>query len=126
MTFSWLLFECVTFRGKFRYDPEVTGPRNIIEAIQNLGFEAKLFSRENGNDYLQQKEEIRKWKRSFIFSLAFGGPSMIAMMYFMILMSSGQSHEDMCCVIPGMYFIYRLDLVIFSRKRSICDLIGVC
>lgn len=97
-------------RGKFRYDPEIAGPRNIIEAINKLGFEAKLFSRDGGNDYLQQKEEIKKWKRSFLFSLAFGGPCMVAMMYFMVLMSAGQSHEDMCCVIPGIYcrFLYSI------------------
>ncbi|XP_056645001.1 copper-transporting ATPase 1 isoform X1 [Diorhabda sublineata] len=94
-----------TKRGKFKYDPEVTGPRNIIESIKELGFEAHLFSRDNANggDYLQHKEEIRKWKRSFLFSLAFGGPCMIAMMYFMIKMSSStMSHHDMCCIIPGL------------------------
>ncbi|XP_072381614.1 copper-transporting ATPase 1 isoform X1 [Diabrotica undecimpunctata] len=93
-----------TKRGKFRYNPEITGPRNIIEAIKTLGFEAQLFLRENANgDYLQHKEEIRKWKRSFLFSLAFGAPCMVAMMYFMIKMSSGtMPHDEMCCVVPGL------------------------
>ncbi|XP_030757247.1 copper-transporting ATPase 1 isoform X4 [Sitophilus oryzae] len=92
-----------TKRGKFTYDPEVTGPRTIIDAINNTGFEARLFTRERDDERLQQKDEIRKWKRSFLFSLAFGGPCMIVMLYFMVLMSSSTaSHEEMCCVIPGL------------------------
>lgn len=92
-----------TQKGKFRYDPEVTGPRNIIEAIDMLGFQAELFSRERNNDYLHQKEEIRKWWHAFLVSLIFGGPCMLAMMYFMVAMSTGYiSHEEMCCVVPGL------------------------
>ncbi|CAH0548646.1 unnamed protein product [Brassicogethes aeneus] len=92
-----------TQRGKFVYDPEVTGPRNIIEEINKLGFEAQIFAREHANDYLQQKEEIRKWRKAFLFSLGFGGPCMILMMYFMILMSvKNHNHEDMCCLVPGL------------------------
>ncbi|KAK5638149.1 hypothetical protein RI129_012444 [Pyrocoelia pectoralis] len=92
-----------TQKGRFRYDPEVTGARNIIEAINALGFQADVFSRERNNDYLKQKEEIRKWLRAFLVSLIFGGPCMLAMTYFMIAMSTGyMSHEDMCCVIPGL------------------------
>lgn len=90
-----------TQKGKFCYDPEVTGARNIIEAVNKLGFQAELFDREGNTDYLQHKEEIRKWRNSFLVSLAFGGPCMIAMIYFMALMSAGNTHEDMCCVIPG-------------------------
>lgn len=91
-----------TQKGKFKYDPEVTGPRHIIETINKLGFYADLFSRERGGDYLQQKEEIRKWRCAFLVSLIFGGPCMIAMVYFMALMSAGTSHEEMCCVVPGL------------------------
>ncbi|XP_060533882.1 copper-transporting ATPase 1 isoform X2 [Cylas formicarius] len=92
-----------THQGKFKYDPEVTGPRTIIQAINDLGFEAKLYSSDGSDHRLRQRDEIKKWKRSFLFSLAFGVPCMAVMMYFMTVMSAGHmSHEDMCCVVPGL------------------------
>lgn len=99
-----------TQKGKFTFDPEVTGPRDIIEAVQKLGFSAELFTREGNTDYLQQKEEIKKWRNSFLLSLLFGGPCMIAMTYFMALMSMGTTHEEMCCVIPGKFLYIPLSL----------------
>lgn len=33
-----------TQRGVFTYDPEVTGPRMICEALENLGFTANIMT----------------------------------------------------------------------------------
>ncbi|KAL3272236.1 hypothetical protein HHI36_022719 [Cryptolaemus montrouzieri] len=92
-----------TKRGKFLYDSAVTGPRDIIKAIEDLGFTVAVFNKDRGGDYLQQKEEIRKWRNAFLVSLIFGAPSMAVMMYFMVMMSAHtMSPKDMCCVVKGL------------------------
>ncbi|XP_033222074.1 copper-transporting ATPase 1 isoform X2 [Belonocnema kinseyi] len=105
-----------TQRGKFKYDSDKIGVRDILECINKLGFTASLLSNKDkeNRSYLDQKEEIQKWKTAFLISLIFGVPCMIAMTYFMLDMSIGhKSHEDMCCVIPGVSW-ENLILFVFS------------
>ncbi|XP_020286145.1 copper-transporting ATPase 1 isoform X2 [Pseudomyrmex gracilis] len=105
-----------TQRGKFKYDIEKTGVRDIIESINKLGFTASLFSNRDkeNRDYLDQKKEIKKWRTAFLISLIFGVPCMIAMTYFMLIMSLGnKTHKEMCCVLPGLS-MENLILFLFS------------
>ncbi|XP_017754674.1 PREDICTED: copper-transporting ATPase 1 isoform X2 [Eufriesea mexicana] len=105
-----------TQRGKFKYDVEKLGVRDIIDCINKLGFTAMLFNNgdKENRDYLDQKEEINKWRTAFLVSLIFGIPCMLAMTYFMVVMSIGEkSHEDMCCIVPGLSW-ENLILFIFS------------
>ncbi|XP_006615088.1 copper-transporting ATPase 1 isoform X2 [Apis dorsata] len=105
-----------TQRGKFKYDVEKIGIRDIIECINKLGFTAMLFSNRDkeNRDYLDQKEEINKWRTAFLVSLIFGIPCMLAMTYFMVDMSINEkTHKDMCCIVPGLS-LENLILFIFS------------
>ncbi|XP_042232654.1 copper-transporting ATPase 1-like isoform X3 [Homarus americanus] len=91
-----------TERGKFHFDPAVTGPRDIIDCIHSLGFNATLYtSGVNKGNYLDHRKEIRKWRNSFVVSLIFGVPAMLVMVYFMAMMEH-MTHEEMCCVLPGL------------------------
>ncbi|XP_068235378.1 copper-transporting ATPase 1 isoform X2 [Palaemon carinicauda] len=91
-----------TERGKFTFDPAITGPRDIIDCIDGLGFSASLYNSGVGRgNYLDHRKEIRKWRNSFIVSLIFGVPAMMVMIYFMAMMKH-MSHEQMCCVFPGL------------------------
>uniref|UniRef100_A0A0A9X590 P-type Cu(+) transporter n=1 Tax=Lygus hesperus TaxID=30085 RepID=A0A0A9X590_LYGHE len=87
-----------TQKGIFTYDQSQTDSETIIKQIIDLGYPTVPI--EDGQiapkNALDHSEEILKWKRSFLISIVFGGPCMIAMLVFMYLMSFHESsHEDM-------------------------------
>lgn len=91
-----------TQRGHFAFNPDILGPRDLIELINSLGFETNLIVDHAWDvSYLSQKEEVKKWRNSFLLSLVFGVPSMVVMMYFMSLHMSDENTK-MCCVVPGL------------------------
>ena len=49
-----------TERGKIKYDPDKLGPRDIFEAINNLGFQASVYNKEDKFGMLDQKDDIKK------------------------------------------------------------------
>lgn len=45
-----------TKRGVFKYDSEMTGPRDIADVINNLGFSASpLTAKDSGHAYLEHR-----------------------------------------------------------------------
>ncbi|XP_054919511.1 copper-transporting ATPase 2-like isoform X2 [Dermacentor andersoni] len=86
-------------RGHFVYDSELIGPRRLIQAIEELGFEASPAPvNKLGVDHLTHVAEIRKWRHAFLISLICGIPTMVVMVYFMAFASM----ENHCCLIPGL------------------------
>ena len=85
--------------GKARVSGSM-GPRDVINAIEDLGFDASLVKDEDSRlintDLLSHRLEVKKWKTAFLFNLLFAVPSMIIMMYFMIFHHGhGSGHASM-------------------------------
>ncbi|XDV36959.1 hypothetical protein PO909_006663 [Leuciscus waleckii] len=74
-----------TNKAHIKYDPEVTGPRDVIRWIENMGFTASLVKKDRSGSHLDHSREIQQWKRSFLISLFFCVPVMGMMIYMMIM-----------------------------------------
>ncbi|KAK6173176.1 hypothetical protein SNE40_016680 [Patella caerulea] len=107
-----------TCRGKFSYDAEITGPRDIITSIKGLGFEASLITDddEQASRY-DLRDEIKKWRTSFLWSLTFGVPAMIIMIYFMVAPAPEQSSEVNEPVNPNVTTTVRTTLLGHTEKK---------
>lgn len=88
----------LTSRATFKYDKtSQLGPRDIINRITELGFRASLVDSESKSSLLanSHKKSIRRWRNSFLLSVIFGLPSMLAMFVFMFLLPAFESnHTD--------------------------------
>ncbi|KAM4047139.1 copper-transporting ATPase 2 [Anomaloglossus baeobatrachus] len=92
-----------TCKAQVKFDPEIVGPRDIIQVIEGIGFQASLSKRDPSVHNLDHKEEIRQWRKSFLFSLIFGIPVISIMVYMLIANRNhhGQSALDNL-IIPGL------------------------
>ena len=96
--------------GHFKYDPNEIGPRDIIDTINDMGFDAELEVRSDLGRHLDHRDVTRRWRNSFIVALVFGVPNMIVMMYFMMGMDMSGGHDSHAhlrcdypmCLIPGL------------------------
>uniref|UniRef100_A0A8C7RMU3 P-type Cu(+) transporter n=1 Tax=Oncorhynchus mykiss TaxID=8022 RepID=A0A8C7RMU3_ONCMY len=90
-----------TNKAHIKYDPEVTGPRDVIKLIENLGFEASLVKRDRTGSHLDHSREITQWRKSFLVSLFFCVPVM-GMMTYMIIVDHQISMSHQHNLLPGL------------------------
>uniref|UniRef100_A0A8B9NN62 Copper-transporting ATPase 1 n=1 Tax=Accipiter nisus TaxID=211598 RepID=A0A8B9NN62_9AVES len=91
-----------TNKAHIKYDPEIIGPRDVI---QDLGFTPSLVKKDRSASHLDHKQEIRQWKRSFVVSLVFCIPVMGLMIYMMVMDSQLALHSSMVLeyqLLPGL------------------------
>ncbi|XP_076220280.1 copper-transporting ATPase 2 isoform X2 [Aptenodytes patagonicus] len=102
-----------TCKAHIQFDPEITGPRDIIKIIEEIGFHASVARRVPGAHNLDHKKEIQQWRKSFLCSLLFGIPVLILMIYMLI--PDGEHHGSMVLeqnLIPGLSILNLLFFVL--------------
>ncbi|GAB0195229.1 copper-transporting ATPase 1 [Grus japonensis] len=105
-----------TNKAHIKYDPEIIGPRDVIQVIKDLGFTTSLVKKDRSASHLDHKQEIRQWKRSFVVSLIFCIPVMGLMIYMMVMDSRlsdahahhNMSNEEMEALHSSMFLEYQL------------------
>nr|KAF6372986.1 ATPase copper transporting beta [Pipistrellus kuhlii] len=102
-----------TSKAHVKFDPEVTGPRDIVRIIEEIGYHASLAQRNPNAHHLDHKTEIKQWKKSFLCSLVFGVPVMGIMIYMLI--PSKEPHGSMALdqnIIPGLSILNLIFLIL--------------
>ncbi|KAK9841413.1 hypothetical protein WJX74_005280 [Apatococcus lobatus] len=56
------------------YDPDITGPRAMLETVDDAGFEAELITDRRDGSHEQRQKEEHYWQRLFSLSCAFTIP----------------------------------------------------
>lgn len=71
-----LLTELAVVRGS----PEgALRARDVIALIEDVGYQAELYKGDNKTDTLEKSDEIKRWKRLFLFCLIFAAPQLFLM-----------------------------------------------
>lgn len=124
-----------TCKGRFEYDPEVTGARQIIDIIRELGFEADLYTDDDKSaSRYDHRHEIKRWRTSFFWSLIFGVPSMVIMMYFMfskppqkdtpvVSMTENMTMENMTTPQPPLHQSMKNNHIMLTAGLSLDNLL---
>ncbi len=94
-----------TSRVTISHNPSLTGLRALVEAVENLGYNALLAESDDNNAQLEslaKTREIQEWRRAFWYSLSFALPVfMISVIIPMVLPPLDFGSIMLVC--PGLY-----------------------
>lgn len=91
----------VSGRADVRYDPDRIGPRTLLTALSEAGYEARPAPLDSGIDgTLLRAKEVRFWRQKFLISLLFSIPLFIINM---ILMNIGATRDALDHTLLGFH-----------------------
>lgn len=94
-----------TSRVSITHNPTVTGLRALVEATEEVGYNALLAESDDNDAQLEslaKTREIREWKRAFFTSLSFAVPVFLITMIFPLFIPAIDFGSCML-FIPGLY-----------------------
>ena len=94
-----------TSRANISHNPSMTGLRALVEAIENLGYNALIADSDDNNAQLEslaKTREIQEWRRAFAYSLSFAIPVFLISM-IMPMFPSWLDFGSCPMWIPGLY-----------------------
>ena len=95
----------VTSRVNVTHNPSLTGLRALVEAIENLGYNALLADADDNNAQLEslaKTREIQEWRGAFWFSLSFALPVFLTSMVIPMIIPR-LDFGSFLLWIPGLY-----------------------
>ncbi|GAA5957613.1 hypothetical protein JCM3765_001455 [Sporobolomyces pararoseus] len=135
-----------TERATISYDPSILGgPRDVVDLIEDVGFDATLASDENNAMQLQslaRTKEIQEWRSAFVRSFSFGLPVFLLSMVFpmvsflrplvnLVLLPGIHLGDVICCIltVPVQFGIgarfYRSAFRALKHKSATMDVLVV-
>uniref|UniRef100_A0A0K0CZ38 P-type Cu(+) transporter n=1 Tax=Angiostrongylus cantonensis TaxID=6313 RepID=A0A0K0CZ38_ANGCA len=110
-----------TSAATVEFSPSAIGPRDLISVIEGLGYTAELSSKDDQMKRLDQSEEVRKWRITFLISLIFGVPVMLIMIIFHWILHTPMHPEKQTPFTFTSYFPCIIAISCFPLQRFIME-----
>lgn len=108
--------------ARIEFDPGVVGPRELVEHIEDIGFDAILSNHDDATQRssLARTKEIQEWRRRFRRSVCFAGP--------VFLVNMVAPHLPLVSSLVGLQLfngIYLGDVVVFALTTPVQFWVGM-